>query len=271
MKISFLGGGNMASALIGGMIARGADPADLAVVERDPAGCARLHAQFGVRASDAFATDSLACEVLVLAVKPQQMREAVAPLAGRLDGPLVVSIAAGITLEALERWLGGYQRLVRCMPNTPALIGAGVTGLFAHPSVDPVSRESAQTVLDAVGTTLWVEDEALMDAVTALSGSGPAYVFHFIEGLEAAGGEMGLDAAAARKLAIGTVLGAARLAAESGESPALLRERVTSKGGTTEAALRQMQADGFMALLARALRAAQARGAELGEQLGNAD
>ncbi|MDY0013271.1 MAG: pyrroline-5-carboxylate reductase [Rhodocyclaceae bacterium] len=268
MKISFLGGGNMAIALIGGLLQRGFAPAQIQVVELLAPARDKLVAQFGVRAAAVPDDQLLACDVLVLAVKPQQMREALAPLAGRLAGPLVVSIAAGLRLADLSRWLGGYRRLVRCMPNTPALIGAGMTGLYADPSVDAAGRDAAGQVLSAVGDVVWVEDEVRMDAVTALSGSGPAYVFHFIEALESAGVAMGFDGATARKLALGTVLGAARLAAGSPDSPAELREKVTSKGGTTAAALARMEADGFMGLVERALLAAEARGRELGDVLG---
>jgi pyrroline-5-carboxylate reductase len=268
MKISFLGGGNMANALIGGLLAKGYAAGDIQVAELGAEGRERLSSRFGVRAVPALDDAALACDVLLLAVKPQQMREALAPLAGRLGPQLVVSIAAGLRMADLSRWLGRHRRLVRCMPNTPALIGAGITGLCADPSVDEAGRAAAEAVLAAVGEVVWIADEAQMDAVTALSGSGPAYVFHFIEALEAAGCGLGFDAATARCLALGTVLGAARLAAESGESPATLRERVTSKGGTTEAALKQMAADGLLPLVARALAAAEARGRELGDQLG---
>ena len=181
----------------------------------------------------------------------------------------MVSIAAGLRMADLSRWLGGHRRLVRCMPNTPALIGAGITGLAADASVDDAGREAAERVLSAVGSTVWVDDEARLDAVTAVSGSGPAYVFHFIEALEAAAAGQGFDAATARKLAIDTVLGAAKLAAGSDEPPALLRERVTSKGGTTAAALQLLGERGFMALIDDAVKAAQRRSVVLGDELGS--
>jgi pyrroline-5-carboxylate reductase len=196
------------------------------------------------------------------------MKAALAPLAGRLTEQVVVSIAAGLRIADMSRWLGGYRRFVRAMPNTPALIGAGVTGLFADPSVGQAGRNAAERVLAAVGSTVWINDEAQMDAVTALSGSGPAYVFHFIEALEAAGASMGFGTATARRFAIDTVLGAAKLAAGSDEPPGVLRERVTSKGGTTEAALASMASSGVFEAIVRAVRAAEARGRELGEQLG---
>ena len=268
MKITFLGGGNMAAALIGGLVKQGFKAADVQAVELSAEGRTKLESVFGVRAVESLDDQALACDVLVLAVKPQQLKAAVAPIAGRLSNQVVVSIAAGLRLTDIGRWLGDYRKLVRAMPNTPALIGAGITGLFADPSVDADGREAAAKVLSAVGSVVWVADEAQIDGVTAVSGSGPAYVFHFIECLQAAGESLGFDADTARKLAIDTVLGAAKLAASSDESPAVLRERVTSKGGTTAAALASFAADGFPAIVTRAVAAAEARGRELGEQLG---
>ncbi|HNV92124.1 MAG TPA: pyrroline-5-carboxylate reductase [Thauera aminoaromatica] len=272
MKITFLGGGNMATALIGGMLERGFAAAGIQVVELGEAARDALAQRFGVRAVESFDDAALACDVLVLAVKPQQMKAALAPIAGRLCGQLVISIAAGLRLADLGRWLGApgapHARLVRCMPNTPALIGAGVTGLYADPSVDAAGRETAGRILGAVGSTVWADDEAQMDAVTAISGSGPAYVFHFIEALESAGRSLGFDEAGARRLAIDTVLGAARLAAGSEDAPAVLRQKVTSKGGTTEAALASLAAAGWHDELVAAVQAAEARGRELGAELG---
>jgi pyrroline-5-carboxylate reductase len=268
MKITFIGGGNMAVALIGGMKKQGFSAAAIQVVEPQPAARERLTEAFGVRCTAAFDAAALNCEVLVLAVKPQHMRDAVSPLAGQLRGQLVISIAAGLRLPDLSRWLGGYRRLVRTMPNTPALIGAGITALCADPGVPEEGREKAEKILGAVGRTLWIEDEAQMDAVTAVSGSGPAYVFYFIEALEAGARELGFSADAARLLAIETFLGATRLAESSKDPVGLLRERVTSKGGTTEAALNSFNADGLNVAIRRGIQAAAARGRELGEQLG---
>lgn len=272
MKITFLGGGNMAAALIGGMVERGFAAAGIQVVELGEEARQRLGDRFGVRTVAAFDDGALSCDVIVLAVKPQQMRAALAPVAGRLAGQLVISIAAGLRIGDLARWLGGdgapYARIVRCMPNTPALIGAGVTGLYADPAVDAAGREAAAHILSAVGSVVWVGDEAAIDGVTAVSGSGPAYVFHFIEALEAAGRKQGFDEQAARRLAIDTVMGAAKLAAASDEPPGVLRERVTSKGGTTEAALASLAAAGWHDALVAAVQAAATRGRELGEQLG---
>jgi pyrroline-5-carboxylate reductase len=268
MKITFLGGGNMANALIGGLVQQGFAASDLKVVEPLAENRAKLTAAFGVACYPAVEAAALPCDALVLAVKPQQMREALAPVSGRLGAQLVISIAAGTRLADIARWLGGHRRLVRCMPNTPALIGAGITGLYADPSVDATGRAQAERILGAVGKTLWVADEAMMDAVTAVSGSGPAYVFYFIEALAGAARELGFDAAQARLLAIETFVGAAALAAQSAEDLAVLRGRVTSKGGTTEAALKRLDADAVQAAIARAVKAAEARGRELGELLG---
>lgn len=268
MKITFLGGGNMATALIGGLVQRGQAGAQIRVVEPLAAARERLAAGFGVHCHEGVGDEALDCDALVLAVKPQQMREALTPLAGRLRAQLVVSIAAGMRMADIARWLGGYARIVRCMPNTPALIGAGITGLCAHASVSEAERRAAEQILAAVGETLWIGDETLMDAVTAISGSGPAYVFYFIEALEEAALALGFDAHQARRLAKATVLGAARLAEHSDEAVALLRQRVTSKGGTTEAALGALEAGGLKALVLRAAAAADARGREMGDLMG---
>ncbi len=270
MKITFLGGGNMATALIGGMRQQGFSAPGIQVVEPVDAARDRLTDAFGVRCAPAIDAAAMNCEVWVLAVKPQHMREAVAPLAGRLGDRLVVSIAAGVRLADLGGWLGGHRQLVRAMPNTPALIGAGITGLYADPAVGRDGRERAEKIVSAVGTAVWVDDEAKMDAVTAVSGSGPAYVFYFIEAMQEAAIGLGLEAEVARRLAIETVLGAARLAHGSSDPAAVLRERVTSKGGTTEAALRSFDADGIKAAIERGIRAAEARGRELGELMGRA-
>lgn len=268
MKITFIGGGNMAVALIGGMRKQGFSAAGIQVVEPFEASREKLTEAFGVRCVAAVDAAALNCEVLVLAVKPQQMREAVAPISGKLRDQLVISIAAGLRIADISRWLGGYGKLVRTMPNTPALIGAGITGLFADPSVDREGRGTAEKILGAVGGTLWIANEAQMDAVTAVSGSGPAYVFYFLEAMEAAARNLGFDAPAARLLTIETFLGATRLAEQSKESISTLRERVTSKGGTTEAALLSFGASGVAGAIEHGIMAAEARGRELGDQLG---
>ena len=268
MKITFLGGGNMASALIGGMLNTGFPVSDIAVIEIGAESRERLERKYGIRCYAEAESSALNCDVLLLAVKPQQMRDACASLQKHLRQQLVISIAAGLRLADLSRWLGGYDKLVRTMPNTPAMIGSGVTGLFALPSVSEAERLGTERVLQAVGSTLWVTDEAHIDAVTAISGSGPAYVFLFIEALEQAALDLGFTTRQARQLAIETVLGAAKLAAQSDELASVLRERVTSKGGTTEAALHIMDERGVKdGIIAGAL-AAYARSGELGELLG---
>ena len=268
MKIVFLGGGNMANALIGGMLKQGFVAADIHVIDPGAEARAKLSESYSVNCYASAAEAPAAPDVLLLAVKPQQMKEAVAPLVGRLGNAVVVSIAAGLDMAALSRWLGGHRKIVRCMPNTPALIGAGITGLCALPEVNAAEREAADRVLRAVGTTVWIADEAQMDGVTALSGSGPAYVFLFIEAMQQAAADLGFTAEQGRQLAIETVQGAAALAAQSSEPASILRERVTSKGGTTEAALNKMAEMGVKQGIVAGIKAAQARGQELGKILG---
>lgn len=268
MKIAFLGGGNMAGALIGGLLAKGYGADTLSAVEIIAAARETLSARYKMHVSDSPDDRTFAADTIVLAVKPQDMQKAVASLKGNLHHQLVISIAAGIRLEDLSRWLGGYRKLVRVMPNTPALIGAGIAGLYAGPEVGAAERSRAESILGAVGKTVWVRDESLIDPVTAVSGSGPAYVFYFIESLEKAGIALGLEPDAARLLAIETFVGAARLAAESVEAPGILRERVTSKGGTTEAALKVFGEEDLTGRIGKALKAASDRGAELGQLLG---
>ena len=267
MKLAFLGGGNMASALIGGLLAKGFEARAISVIEVSPAARERLAAQHGVRVSGAPDAATSAADTLLLAVKPQDMKAALASLAAAARGKLVISIAAGVRLEALSRWLGGHRKLVRCMPNTPALIGAGITGLHALPEVTQEERGKAETILGAVGEVVWLPEERLLDPVTAVSASGPAYVFWFIEQLAASAGQLGIDRQTALQLALHTVLGAARLAAQSQLAPAELRKQVTSKGGTTEAALKVFDEERLAERFARAVAAASARGAELGAEL----
>lgn len=270
--VAFLGGGNMATALIGGLLATGTAPQDILVADLNADTRQGLSRRFGVRTTEALVADDLQqIDLVVLAVKPQQMAAALAPLAGALSQQIVVSVAAGLPMALLSEWLGGYARIVRTMPNTPALIRAGVTGLCALPDVDAAGRRAAQQLMNAVGTTVWFDDEAMMDGVTAISGSGPAYFFLFIEALQQAGRAMGFSDEQARLLAIGTAEGAARLAAQSDEGVAELRARVTSKGGTTEAALRVMQERGVPAGIVAGAEAALARGRELGALLARKD
>jgi pyrroline-5-carboxylate reductase len=267
MKIAFIGGGNMAAALIGGLLRSGRPPAELIVVEVDEARCAQLRQQFGV-AAIAAPDDSLReAATVVLAVKPQHMGEACATVRPHLAQPLVVSIAAGTRMRDIERWLGAAA-IVRAMPNMPALIGRGISALAATAAVSEAQRDLAASVLGAVGTVLWVGDEALLDAVTAVSGSGPAYVFYFLESLARAGEELGLGAEAARTLAVQTFVGAAHLAAQADEPLEALRARVTSKGGTTAAALAWLESNAVGARIVEAVHAAHRRAVELGEEAG---
>lgn len=267
-RIAFVGGGNMARSLIGGLIARGAQPAQLAVSEPQESLRQALAADFGVRVSDDNLDAARDVELLLLAVKPQAMRTVCEGLSGKLDNAIVVSIAAGITCSQIQRWLGSAGAVVRCMPNTPALLGVGATGLYATPSTTATQRAAAEAVLGAVGLCVWIEDESQMDAVTALSGSGPAYVFLLAEAMQDAAIAVGLPVEAARQLTRQTLLGAARMLTEGEETAATLRQRVTSPGGTTQAALESFEADGFRAAVERAIAAAQRRGAELSRELG---
>jgi pyrroline-5-carboxylate reductase len=268
MRITFIGGGNMASALIGGLLAGRLGPGDIRVVDPSDSQRTVLSQRFGVgvfASADAAVPGS---DVTVLSVKPQQMREAATAIAPLVGAQLVISVAAGIRATDLSRWLNGHARLVRAMPNTPALIGLGVTGLAAFPGLGADDRARADEILRAVGQTVWVDHEGLLDAVTAVSGSGPAYVFHFIEAMLAGARALGLDEAQARALTLGTFTGAARLAAESDEPPSVLRERVTSKGGTTAAALAVMSERGIAGHIADAMAAACKRSVELGDEFG---
>lgn len=264
-SISFIGGGNMARSLIAGLVRQGVAPGRIHVAEPVDALRDALAADFGVTvhpdAGDAAAHGG----VWVLAVKPQVLRGVCAGLAGivRERRPLVLSIAAGITSAQLQRWLGGDAAVVRAMPNTPALLGAGVTGLYATAGVSAEQRAQADTVLASAGRTVWVDDEARMDAVTAVSGSGPAYVFLLAEAMEAAAIAQGLPAEAARTLVVQTLLGASRMLDESGEAPAELRRRVTSPNGTTQAAIESFEGDGFAEMVGRAIDAATQRGKAL--------
>jgi pyrroline-5-carboxylate reductase len=266
-KVSFIGGGNMAAAIIGGLVASGADPAGIEVVEINADARANLAARFGV-VTHADLSQARLHGLVVLAVKPQSLPEVAAVLSMRMAGQLVLSIAAGVRVADLARWLGGHARIVRAMPNTPALVRAGVSGLYAAPGLSADARSDAEAVLRAVGGVVWVDDETALDAVTAVSGSGPAYVFYCIESLEAAAAAAGLAPAAARQLALQTFFGAAKLALESGEEPAVLRQRVTSKGGTTERGLAALDAANVKAAFAAAVNAASRRSAELGDELG---
>ncbi|MBB3227350.1 pyrroline-5-carboxylate reductase [Luteibacter sp. Sphag1AF] len=264
-RIAFIGGGNMAASLIGGLLHKGTPPGGIAVAEPRAEACQELSRRYGV----ATYTDNLDAVadagMVVLAVKPQVMAEVCQKLQPAIarQRPLIVSIAAGIRIEQLERWLGGALPVVRCMPNTPAMIGAGATALYANGRVSPPQRAEAQHLLDAAGLTVWVPEEDQLDTVTALSGSGPAYFFLLVEALENAAFAQGLSRETARALAAQTALGAGRMLTESGDPAATLRQKVTSPGGTTQAALESFAADGFNAMVARAVDAARRRGGEL--------
>ncbi len=266
-KVSFIGGGNMAAAIIGGLIASGTQPTDIEVVEINADARAQMGARLGVVTHSDLSQARLS-GTIVLAVKPQILPEVSAVLASRLTGQLVVSIAAGVRVADLSRWMGGHQLIVRAMPNTPALVQAGMTGLYAPAAVRADARSQAESVLRAVGGVVWVDEEPQLDVVTAVSGSGPAYVFYCIESLEAAALAQGLPPATARQLALRTFFGAAKLALESGEEPGVLRQRVTSKGGTTERGVAALEAGGVKRAIAQAVEAASRRSAELGDELG---
>jgi pyrroline-5-carboxylate reductase len=269
MKLTFIGGGNMAAALIAGLAGQMTPGENIHVVDPNPAQLERLADSFGVSTAAAIDEKVAASDVIVLAVKPQQMRAVAAALAPQLGkSPLVLSIAAGIRGADLSRWLDAYAAIVRCMPNTPALIGQGITGMVAMAGVSSVHREAADSIMQAVGQTIWLDDEALIDPVTAVSGSGPAYVFYFIEAMQQAAAELGLSAEQGKQLALATFTGAAQLAAQSPDDVSTLRERVTSKGGTTYAALQSMEQAGVKRAIVAAVKAAAARGVELGKELG---
>lgn len=267
--ITFIGGGNMAASLIGGLLQDGHPAECIAVVEPVDERRNWLTGEYAVQCRPE-AGDLSGTEVVVLAVKPQVLQPVARELADaiRKQDLLVVSIAAGIRCEDMVRWLDGHRSIVRCMPNTPALVQTGATGLYALPEVSSEQRTTAESVLRAVGLTLWVDDETLIDAITALSGSGPAYFFHFMEALQAAGEDLGLEADKARLLTLQTALGAARMALESRDDLAELRRRVTSPGGTTERALQSMDNEDFVAIIGRAATAAAKRASELAGELG---
>ena len=265
-RIAFIGGGNMASAIIGGLIRQGLPAAQVMVVEPFEATRALLNSQHGVQAHPTPGPFLADADLIVWAVKPQSFREAAAPVAPFAGRALQLSVMAGIRAADIAA-ASGSARIVRCMPNTPALVGRGMTGLF-DASGAPADRQLAETVIRTTGDVLWVEREEQLDAVTALSGSGPAYVFYFLEAMQQAGVELGLTPEQARALAVGTFAGGAHLAAQSAEPLATLRERVTSKGGTTHAALTALEQAGVKAAFVKAMHAACVRAAELGDEFG---
>lgn len=269
IELAFIGAGNMAMSLAGGLIGRGMESTRIIAADPVAAQRQRLAELHDVRTTADNELAAAKADVIVLAVKPQQLRGVAGGLAPIVSArrPTVISIAAGVRASDLARWLGGLP-VIRCMPNSPALIGCGVTALYAMPGVEEGSRQLAADILAAVGATLWLEDESLMDAVTAVSGSGPAYFFLLIEMLETAGTELGLPRDISRRLALETAFGACRMARESALAPAMLRAQVTSRGGTTEAALTCLERAGLRAIFASAVTAAARRSAELADQLG---
>jgi pyrroline-5-carboxylate reductase len=269
-NLGFIGAGNMANSLIAGLLADGYPPRYVWVSDVEAEKLDLMASRFGINTlanNQAVAENS---QVLVLAIKPQMMKAVTREIAPSVQKakPLVISLAAGLTEAAIDRWLGGGVDIVRCMPNTPALVKTGATALHGAENVSAEQRSRAEAVLRAVGLTVWVETEALLDAVTALSGSGPAYFFLFMEAMEEAAMQLGLDAETARLLTQQTALGASRLAMESDDSPAELRRRVTSPGGTTERAIAVFEEAGMRAMVAAAMRAARERALDLSQELG---
>lgn len=268
--IGFIGGGNMASSLIGGLVSNGYPADKITVSDSDAQKLAYLSDTFGVNNTQDSRALALDVDILVLAVKPQHMQSVAESVSesSQKKKPVVVSIAAGIRVEAMERWLGGEVPIVRCMPNTPALVKTGATGLYANEFVSDDQKDQVESLLRAVGVTVWLGTESELDAVTALSGSGPAYFFMIMESLEAAAIEAGLDQQTAQLLTQETALGAAKMALASSESAGVLRERVTSPGGTTERALGVMSERGLADIFKQAVLAARDRSIELSDELG---
>ncbi|HET9032164.1 MAG TPA: pyrroline-5-carboxylate reductase [Dokdonella sp.] len=270
VSLAFIGGGNMARSLIGALIRGGMAASRIRVAEPFEVARQQLAADFGVSvfADGVDAVDG--ADIVLLAIKPQIMRAVCTSLAPTLAErrPLMISIAAGLRIEQIDQWLGGGFPIVRCMPNTPSLIGAGATGMIANPAVDAAARALAESILGATGLAVWIDREELIDTVTGVSGSAPAYFFLMIEALEDAGVDQGLPRETARALAIQTCLGAARMASEDAEPPSRLRERVTSPNGTTAAALNALAEGGFREIVAKAVAAAKARGGEMSRELG---
>lgn len=270
-NITFIGGGNMAYALIGGLLNQGWSGQQITVADPTPAALERLSSLDDAITVTTDNTEAVAnADVVVLATKPQVLKAVAEPLAPAFVNkkPLVVSIAAGLLEKDINRWLGGDLPMVRCMPNTPAMVGQGATGLYANERVTKAQHELAENLLASVGVCVWVTEEPLLDAVTAVSGSGPAYFFMVIEAMENAGKELGLSTEVARQLSIQTALGSSTLAAASEHTPAELRRQVTSPGGTTEQAIKTFEEGQLTELFSRAMKAAAQRAGELAEQLG---
>ena len=268
-RIAFIGGGNMASAIIGGLLRQGFSAADIAVVEPWQQAREKLAADFGLAAQEHADASLAGAELLVWAVKPQTFKEAASAVRPHTSHALHLSVAAGITTDSMAVWLGS-ECIIRCMPNTPALIGKGITALYSRPAVSQADKDWANEVISTTGETVWLTAEAQLDAVTAISGSGPAYMFYFMEAMTEAGARMGLPPEQAYRLAVATFIGAGELARASAEPPESLRAKVTSKGGTTFAAITAMEESGIKDLFTKALFAAHQRAAELGAEFGKA-
>ena len=267
VSMAFIGGGNMASAIIGGLLRQGMRPDQITVVEPFAETAAKLQRDFGIAALPAASPALARAQLVVWAVKPQLFSEAAAPVMPHTREALHLSVAAGIRTDSISRWVG-TDRVVRCMPNTPALVGQGMTALYPCPAVTEADKALVEQVIGTTGQSVWVAQESQLDAVTALSGSGPAYVFYFLEAMTEAGVGMGLPHAQAYQLAVATFAGSASLAAASTESPEVLRQRVTSKGGTTYAAITAMEASGVKPAFIHAMQAAEQRARELGDEFG---
>jgi len=270
LTITFIGAGNMAGAIIGGMIESGFAPGDITATSPSDDVLTPLRERLGIQTATDNAASVAKSDVVVLAVKPQIMREVCEQMRDAVQArrPLIVSVAAGLPAETLEHWLGGDLPLVRCMPNTPALVGAGAAGLYANAKVDDAQRQLATELMEAVGLVEWVDDEALLDAVTAVSGSAPAYFFLMFEAMEEAGAALGLPADTARRLAMQTALGAAKMALASDKPPAELKRNVMSPGGTTERAIQHLEDAGLRRTMAEAMNACADRAGEMADELG---
>jgi len=269
-NIAFIGSGNMASAILGGLINNGTSPKNIWACDPSEEKLNQLNAQFGVNVETQNKKAIAVADVVILSVKPQVMEQVIAPLKATLEEkrPLIISVAAGINLYSLNAWCGAQQAIVRCMPNTPALVGKGASGLFANEHVSEEQRALSESILDAVGMSVWVNTEDELDIVTAISGSGPAYYFLFMEAMTAAGEAMGLSAETSEALVLQTALGAATMASESDLPAAQLRKNVTSPKGTTEQAILSFQNNGLESLVAKAMEAVRRRSHELAEELG---
>ncbi len=266
MKITFIGGGNMASALISGLLQQGYSASQLCVVEINDESRKKIADEFNISVTAELDVGIADSDVVLLSIKPQQLFELTRQLTPLLKDHLIISIAAGIRTTDIVRWLGGYGRVIRAMPNTPALVRLGVTGLFAPSAIETRDKENAEMILAAVGSVVWVEEEEMLHGVTAISGSGPAYIFYFIESMQQAGMELGLTAGQARELTLQTFFGATKLADQSREDVAVLRARVTSKNGTTERAIQTMEKNGIKSGIIRAVHAASERSQELSDE-----